>query len=62
MTRLGLIHLLSMIYLSAAICFSVSLNENRALRRILSETARRWIKFAGVAAVIALAVHLLSRG
>ena len=61
MTRLGLIHLFSMLYLSGVICFSVSLNENRAPRMIVKETLRRWAKFLGVTLAIAVAVHVMSR-
>jgi hypothetical protein len=59
MTKLGLIHLLSALYLSAIICLSVSVNENDSPRRIARETLRRWIKFVGVAAVLAVIVTLL---
>jgi hypothetical protein len=60
MTALGVIHLLSAIYLSGAICLAVSLNENRAPRKILKEALRRWLKFGGLAVLIAIIVTLLS--
>ena len=59
MTRLGLIHLLSALYLSAVICLAVSLNENDSALRIARETLRRWIKFVGVALALALLVTML---
>jgi hypothetical protein len=60
MTELGVIHLLSAIYLSGVICLAVSLNENRAPRKILKEALRRWLKFGGLAVLIALVVTFLS--
>lgn len=45
MTPLGIINLLSAIYLSGVISLAVSLNENRTPGRILRETLRRWRKF-----------------
>ncbi|MCL5269096.1 MAG: hypothetical protein M1457_00735 [bacterium] len=61
MTQAGIIHLLSLIYLSAVICLAVSVNENRGLRRIVRETARRWLKFMVVILIIAVVVSLISR-
>ncbi len=61
MTHVGVIHLVSLFYLSGIICLSVSLNENRAPKMIIRETARRWAKFLVVTFVIALGVHLMSR-
>ena len=61
MNQIGLLHLASVFYLSGIICLTVSLNENRAPKVIARETGRRWVKFLGLTAVIALAVHLLSR-
>ena len=60
MTELGVIHLLSAIYLSGVICLAISVNENRDPRRIARETLRRWAKFMGIALVIALVIHLIS--
>jgi hypothetical protein len=59
-TAIGLIHILSMLYLSGVICFSVSLNENVQPGRIVRETLRRWLKFSAVSVVLALAIHLMS--
>lgn len=61
MTQIGFVHLCSMIYLASVICFSISLNENRAPRMILKETLRRLLKFLGTTFAIALAVYLMSR-
>jgi len=60
LTPVGWIHLSSALFLSAVICFSVSLNENRNPKRIFRETLRRWVKFLGLTVIIALAVHLMS--
>jgi hypothetical protein len=57
MTQLGIVHLLSALYLSAVICFMVSLNENRQPRRILRETFRRWAKFLIFTLAIGLVVY-----
>lgn len=61
MTQLGIIHLISLIYLSGVICLGVSVNENRDPRRIVRETLRRWVKFLGMTVFIAVVVALLSR-
>ena len=61
MTGVGVLHFVSLIYLSGVICLTVSLNENRQLRAIVRETLRRWLKFLALSVVIALAVWLLSR-
>lgn len=60
MTHLGVIHLLSAIYLSGVICLAISLNEQRDPRRIARETLRRWAKFMGLAVAIGVVVTLLS--
>lgn len=60
MTHLGLIHLLSSIYLSGVICLAISMNEHRDPRRIVRETLRRWGKFMSLAVVIGIVVTLLS--
>ena len=59
MTEMGLLHLLSAIYLSGIICLTVSVNENHDPRRIVRETLRRWAKFLGVAVVIGVVVALI---
>ncbi len=56
MTEMGVIHLLSALYLSGVICLAVSVNENHEPRRIARETLRRWAKFLGVALVIGAVV------
>lgn len=61
MTELGIIHLLSAIYLSGIISLSVSVNENRDPKRILRETLRRWFKFLGFTIGIGVLVWFLSR-
>ena len=61
MTKLGLLHLASLMYLSGVISLAFSVNENRNPKIIASETLRRWAKFLGVTLVIGLAVLLLSR-
>lgn len=60
MTSMGVIHLLSVLYLSAVICLSVSINENDRPGRVLRETLRRWGKFLGVALAVAAVVALIS--
>jgi hypothetical protein len=60
MTELGVIQLLSLIYISAVICLSISVNENRDPRRIVRETLRRWAKFLGVTLAGGGLVSLLS--
>ena len=60
MTHLGLIHLLSALYLSAMICLALSFNESRQPSRILRRAALRWVKFAALTLVLAAAVTLLS--
>lgn len=62
MTPLGLLHLLSAIYLSGVICLEVSLNEHRRPWLITRETFRRWVKFLGFAFIIGAIVCLLDRG
>ena len=59
MTQLGIIHLLSSIYLSFIICLAVSVNEHRQARKIVRETLRRWIKLAGLALLIGVIVSFL---
>lgn len=49
-----------MVYLSGVICLSISLNENSEARQIIRETLRRWAKFLGFAAVLAILVQILS--
>lgn len=60
MTELGVIGILSLLYISAVICLSVSINENRDPKRIARETLRRWGKFLGVTVAIGVLVTLLS--
>jgi hypothetical protein len=60
MTTLGILHLVSALYLMGVICLAISLNENRGLRRIARETARRWLKFLALALVLGVVVHLIS--
>lgn len=60
MNIVGLAHVFSMLWLSGVVCFSISLNENRDPRRIVSETVRRWVKFMVVALTMMLVVQLLS--
>lgn len=59
MTPVGIINLLSALYLSLAFCFARSLNENRDPARIARETLRRWGKFMGLAVAIGLLVQLI---
>jgi hypothetical protein len=59
MTDIGIVHLLSAIYLSGVISLALSLNENRDPRRILRETLRRWAKFMGFGAVLGVVVTLV---
>lgn len=59
MTNYGVIHLISMLYLMLALSVAISFYENGQPRRILRETGRRWLKFAGVALALAVAVNLL---
>ena len=59
MTTVGIIHLLSAIYLSGVICLSISLNENRKPGKIARETARRWAKFLAVAVAIGVVVYII---
>jgi hypothetical protein len=61
MTALGVVHLLSAVYLSGVICLAVSANENRTWVRVLRETLRRWVKFLAICLAIALVVGLISR-
>lgn len=61
MTELGIIHLLSAIYLSGIISLSVSVNENRDPKRIVRETLRRWVKFLCFTIGIGVIVWFLSR-
>ncbi len=61
MTPLGILYFSSMIYLSGAICLSISVNENRRPAVIVKETFRRWIKFLALTLVIALVVFIMSR-
>jgi hypothetical protein len=60
MTQLGIIHLLSAIYLSGVICLAVSVNENDQPRRILRETLRRWVKFLGITLILAFVIAIMS--
>jgi hypothetical protein len=57
MTPTGVIHLLSAIYLAGILSFSVSLNENRSLRRIVRETLRRWSKFIVICTAAGVALY-----
>lgn len=59
MTKIGIIHCLSAIYLSVIICLAVSLNEHRQPGKIARETLRRWAKLAGLALLIGVIVSLL---
>lgn len=59
MTELGLIHLLSAIYLAGVISLAVSLNENREPHRIVRETLRRWAKFTVIGVALGVAIHLV---
>lgn len=59
MTPLGVVHLLSAIYLAAVISFAVSLNESRNPRAIRRETLRRLAKFLGFGFILALVINLL---
>lgn len=59
MTELGVIQILSLLYISAVIAFSVSMNENREPKKILRETLRRWVKLLGVTLGVAVLVTLL---
>ena len=62
MTDIGIIHLLSAVYLAGAISLAVSLNENRDPRRIVRQTLRRWwVKFLGLGAILAVLISLLVR-
>lgn len=61
MTELGIIHLLSAIYLAGVISLAVSLNENRDLQRIVRETLRRWAKFCAIGVALGVAIHLVIR-
>lgn len=60
MTELGLIHILSALYLSGVFCLALSVFENNRPKRIVRETLRRWGKFVGAALLIALVVWLAS--
>lgn len=59
MTHFGVVNLLSAVYLSLAVSFAISLNENRRPARIAGETARRWLKLLGAAVAIGLLVELI---
>ena len=61
MTTLGIINLASILYLSAAISFAFSLNENREPARIVREALRRWLKFLLMTLVIGVVVFLVDR-
>lgn len=61
MTEQGILYLSSLLYLTGVICFSISLNENESVGRIVRETVRRWIKFLVFTAIIAGVVHFASR-
>ena len=52
MTRVGLVYLLSAVYLSGVISLAISLHENDRPGRIARETLRRWAKFLGLAGLI----------
>lgn len=60
MTELGIIHLMSILYISFIVCLLVSINENREPKRIIRETLRRWVKFLGVTVAMGILVTLLS--
>ena len=60
MTTIGILHLVSALFLMGVICLAISLNENRDARRIARETLRRWLKFLALAVVLAAVVHLIS--
>lgn len=60
MTELGVIHLLSLVYLSGVFCLAVSVNQNNTPKRALREALRRWAELLGLALIIAIAVSLLS--
>lgn len=60
MTPLGIINLLSAIYLAGAISLAVSLNENREPRQILRETLRRWRKFLLWGLILGVLITLIS--
>ena len=60
MTQLGLIHLVSALYLSAVICLALSFNESRQPGRIVRRMALRWAKFAALTLVLAVAVMLFA--
>lgn len=59
MTETGIIHIFSAIYLSGIISLAVSLNENRAPRRIVRETLRRWVKFVGIGVLLAIVLNVV---
>jgi hypothetical protein len=58
MTTMGVIHLLSAIYLSGVLCLAVSVNENRNPFRIVRETLRRWGKFVVICLVVGFVVSM----
>lgn len=60
MNNVGWMHVFSMIFLSGAVSFAVSLGENRLPGMILRETLRRWGKFLGFSIILMLAVQLMS--
>lgn len=59
MTRIGIIYLVSALYLSGVICLSFSIHENDQPGWIARETLRRWLKFLGLTLIIAIVVTLL---
>jgi len=58
--KLGLLYLLSLLYLSFVVAFIFGFNDHDELRKIIKTTLRRWFKMLGALILIAVVVQILS--
>ncbi len=57
---LGIVNILSLLYLSMVVALVFSINDHDEIRPIVRATLRRWGKLVGVLIVIGILVYLLS--
>ena len=57
---LGIVNILSLLYLSMVVALVFSINDHEEIRPIVRATLRRWGKLVGALSVIGIIVYLLS--
>lgn len=57
---LGIVNILSLLYLSMVVALVFSINDHEEIRSIVRATLRRWGKLVGALSVIGILVYLLS--